>query len=381
MLIFLSLYFCIYGALHLYVLIKARRAFYLRNPGYLLLVVILAFLMFAPIQARMLEAEHYPMLSIMTFWIGNVWMGALFFFICLSVPLDGYHLGLAALQQLSQVDLTHLMLSRRQRFGLIALLTIVLMAYSAVEAYRIRPDTLTLKSSKIPAAVKSIRIVQISDLHVGPMTFPLRLKPVIEAVKAAKPDILVSTGDLVDGRMPPFRAEQIAALAGITAPLGKFAVTGNHEYYAGLKESLAFTGQAGFTMLRSQHVLIKDALAIAGVDDPGHGGVSVSEQTVLDHLVGKYFTVLLKHRPVFDPSSRDLFDLQLSGHIHKGQIFPFTLVIDLLYKWDSGTHQISPKSLIHVSRGSGSWGPPFRFLAPPEITIIDLQPAESQPAK
>lgn len=371
--IFLTLFLSIYGSAHLYMLIKARRALYLGRLSYLFIVVVVAILMIAPIQARFLEANHYAMLSVIMSWIGYVWMGGLFLFICISLPLDIYHTGLAAIQYISQMDLTRFMLSRRQRFGFAVLAALVLMAYSAFEAHRIRPETITLKNAKIPPAVKRIRIVQISDLHIGAMTFPARINPAISAVKAAEPDLLVSTGDLVDGRTL-FHRKITEDLAGITARLGKFAVTGNHEVYAGIDAAMEFTRMAGFTPLRNEHVRIKNVLVIAGVDDPAGGAVEVPEKEVLDNLPNDGFVLLLKHRPVVVPESRDRFDLQLSGHIHKGQIFPFNLVVDMFFPWQAGTHQVSTRSRIHISRGSGTWGPPFRLLAPPEITIIDLLP-------
>lgn len=371
--IFLALFLSIYGSAHLYVLIKARRALYPGHLPYLFTVVVLVFLMIAPIQARFLEANNYPVLSVIMSWIGYVWMGGLFIFICLSLPLDIYHLGLAAIQYISQMDLTRFMLSRRQRFGFAVLAALVLTAYGAFEAHRVKPETITLKSAKIPPAVKRIRIVQISDLHIGAMTFPARINSVIAAVKAAEPDLLVSTGDLVDGRTL-FHQKTTADLAGTTAPLGKFAVTGNHEVYAGIDAAMEFTRMAGFTPLRNEHIRIKNTLVIAGVDDPARGAVEAPEKKVLENLPNDSFILLLKHRPVVAPESLDRFDLQLSGHIHKGQIFPFNLLVDMFYRWQAGTHQVSTRSRIHISRGSGTWGPPLRLLAPPEITIIDLLP-------
>jgi predicted MPP superfamily phosphohydrolase len=103
----------------------------------------------------------------------------------------------------------------------------------------------------------------------------------------------------------------------------------------------------------------------------------VPEKKVLNDVPADGFILLLKHRPVVDPGSLDHFDLQLSGHLHKGQIFPFNLLVDMFHQWRTGTHQVSNRSRIHISRGSGTWGPPFRLLAPPEITIIDLMPDHS----
>jgi uncharacterized protein len=374
--VFLSLFLSCYGAMHLYVLIKARRAFYLQNSAYILLLVLLAFLMIAPIQAAVLERQDQRVLSMVMAWIGFIWMGALFIFVCLAVPLDAYHIALAALRRISNQDLIRLMLSRRQAFILLCLATVVLMIYGSIAAYCVRPESITLKSAKIPASMGKLRIVQISDLHVGNMMFPARAASIVKAVESTHPDILVSTGDLVEGRSP-FLSTIADAIRAIPAPLGKFAVTGNHEFYMGLERAAAFTRQAGFTLLRNRSVRINDAVTITGVDDPAGGISGPPEHTLLQSLPGGTFTLLLKHRPIVDGKSRGHFDLQLSGHTHRGQIFPFTLVVDMFYPLTSGLHHILPESWVYVQRGTGTWGPPFRIFAPPEITIIDVLPGQS----
>jgi hypothetical protein len=135
-------------------------------------------------------------------------------------------------------------------------------------------------------------------------------------------------------------------------------------------------------MLRNQAVPLCNGITISGVDDPAgrHAGVpppSLSEQALLGSVPTDRFRLLLKHRPAVPIASDGLFDLQLSGHVHKGQIFPFNLLVRLLYPIPCGTSATPKGSLIHVSRGSGTWGPPLRFLAPPEVTVIDIIPKGS----
>lgn len=148
-------------------------------------------------------------------------------------------------------------------------------------------------------------------------------------------------------------------------------MTGNHEAYAGLKDALAFTERAGFVTLRGRAVTVAGLLDVAGVDDPAvaSGG---SERDLLASLPRDRFTLLLKHRPRVDPDAVGLFDLQLSGHTHDGQIFPFTVVVRLAHPTMAGRYPLSQGSELYVSRGSGTWGPPFRVGAPPEVTIVEL---------
>jgi predicted MPP superfamily phosphohydrolase len=253
--------------------------------------------------------------------------------------------------------------------------------WGSFEAWDIQLEKVRLSSEKIPPALNGLRIVQISDVHLGLIVRHKRLARILAAVKAADPDILVSTGDLVDGQINNLEglAEMLQA---IRPRYGKYAVTGNHEFYAGLPESLAFTQRAGFRMLRHEGVMVTDGFNIAGVDDPAGSYFKEqrqsSEKEMLLQLDRENFTLLLKHRPAADTDSLGLFDLQLSGHTHKGQIFPFNIITLLYFPIHWGCLNPVDHCYLYVSRGSGTWGPPIRFLSPPEVTLIELVSQKQQ---
>jgi predicted MPP superfamily phosphohydrolase len=182
------------------------------------------------------------------------------------------------------------------------------------------------------------------------------------------------TGDLVDAQI-----NHLPGLAGmlrdVTAKYGKYAIMGNHEYYAGPETSRAFIRECGLTLLRDD-VAATGPITIVGVDDRTavqlHVGHPSSEKELLSGLPRDKFILFLKHQPRIDPNTIGLFDLQLSGHTHKGQIFPFTLLTRMAFPLNAGDYDLGKGSLLHVSRGTGTWGPPIRFLARPEVTIIEL---------
>jgi predicted MPP superfamily phosphohydrolase len=165
-------------------------------------------------------------------------------------------------------------------------------------------------------------------------------------------------------------------LGGIKPRFGKFAVMGNHEYYAGFEHSLNFIEAAGFTVLRGETFSIPGVITIVGMDDPAgkQFGMyrAVKENILLAGLPHGTFTLLLKHLPIVRPEAVQLLDLQLSGHTHKGQIFPFVLVVRAFFPNIAGWYDLGAHAGLYVSRGTGTWGPPMRFFAPPEITVIDL---------
>lgn len=378
--IFLIAFFCVYGSLHLYFLIKVRRALYLERWGYILLLVVLLFLMMAPVNARILT-ESYPIFSLALTWIGYLWMAYLFLFICLAVPIDSYHLVIRVLQQLFNVDWSNIVMLRRSSLALVAIGAGGVMIYGAVEAYQVGVEHVSIRSAKIPAATGRVRVVQITDLHLGPMLYPGRLNPILAAVRKAQPDILVSTGDLIDG---PVRNEHEIAqtLSALPAKMGKFAVSGNHEIHYGMEQAMKFTRAAGFTPLHDESASLDNGIVVAGVDYlTGRQASNQKERELIAAIPPDNFILLMKHQPVVDNHGTTYFDLQISGHSHKGQVFPFSLIVKLFYPMYDGLYRLEKGNHLYVSRGTGTWGPPIRVLAPPEITIIDLLPLEGATPK
>jgi predicted MPP superfamily phosphohydrolase len=226
----------------------------------------------------------------------------------------------------------------------------------------------------------SLRILQLSDVHLGLIERGRRLDKILGFINQLHPDLILSTGDLVDGCGDHLN-HLYERLAAVRPPLGKFAVTGNHEFYVGIDKSVEFHRLAGFRLLRGEAVDVAGGrLRLAGVDDPTEmrfslnalGKGRTSEPALLgDHHNGA-FTILLKHQPAVLPASVGKFDLMLSGHTHRGQIFPFSLVVRIFFARLAGTYDLGQGSLLHVSRGTGTWGPPMRLFAPPEVTLITI---------
>ena len=371
---FLLFYLSVYGGAHAYLLSRTARGFRLGAPYPGLLLAVSAFMVLAPILVRVLERYGKELSARVVGYLGYLWMGFFFLFLSASSALDVLRGMLAALGWLWHRDL---MFAEGRLLASSIFIALAASLYGVFEAASIRVSRITLRSRKIPAATGRVRIVLISDVHLGLMVGRRRLQRILARVVALEPDLLVSTGDLVDGQMDGLRGLELQ-LSALTPPLGKFAVLGNHEALAGVEASIAFTRSCGFRLLRQESAALTDFLVLAGVDDPWLASAKGDpDRALLAALPPDRYKILLKHRPKVETAAAGLFDLQLSGHVHKGQIFPFNLITHLVYPVKMGLSPAGAGSLLYVSRGTGTWGPPLRVLAPPEVTVIDLLPAEA----
>ena len=226
---------------------------------------------------------------------------------------------------------------------------------------------------------EGLRIVQISDLHVGPTIREGYVRRVVEMSNALHPDLIVLTGDIVDGPISQL-ARHVAPLAELSAPEGCVFVLGNHDCYSGARPWIAHFRALGLRVLLNEHIVIARGnarLVLGGVTDPA---LSLSEpgQVPRPDLaaapeVGKALRILLAHNPSLAPGALAAdFDLQLSGHTHAGQFFPWTLAVRLVHAPHVAGLSRLGKMWVYVSAGTGTWGPPVRFGTEPELTLLQL---------
>ncbi|EPX57091.1 metallophosphoesterase [Cystobacter fuscus DSM 2262] len=235
-----------------------------------------------------------------------------------------------------------------------------------------------LKIPRLPRALDGLSIVQLTDIHVGPFIQRRYMDELVRRTNALRPDLVAITGDLVDGDVPTLGAH-VAALGALRSRFGGFFVTGNHDYYSGDVEWVAFLESLGIQALRNRHVRIGDAggsLDLVGVDDWSGGKRFNRRGYDLDQaLEGRdpdRAAVLLAHQPAnFPVAAARGIDAQISGHTHGGQLPPMTFLIGLEWEYTAGLYQHGD-SRIFVSRGCGFWGPPMRVGSPPEIVKLVL---------
>ncbi len=245
----------------------------------------------------------------------------------------------------------------------------------------LRPPRLVrieIELARWPKALDGFRLAQISDIHIGPLLDRRFSRHLTERVNALAPDLICVTGDLVDGSAR-LLADEVAPFGGLRARHGVYFVTGNHDHYSGAVDWVGVVEKLGLVPLRNRHVTVRcdgASFVLAGVDDHRGGFGDGQREDLPQALAGvdpALPVVLLAHDPAtFKRASRSGVDLQLSGHTHGGQIWPFRWLVRLATPFVAGRYTRDAAEL-YVSRGTGFWGPPMRLFAPAEITEITLR--------
>ena len=243
---------------------------------------------------------------------------------------------------------------------------------------RIRIKNIDISVPDLPDEFNGFTILQISDIHVGPTIKRSFVQRIVNMAKEISPDLIALTGDLVDGSVPSLEND-VEPLSDLTAPFGKFFVTGNHEYYSGVKQWVDHVDKLGFRVLNNEHVIIKKGekqIVLAGVTDLesiNMDPANASDPTAaIQGAPEDSYKILLAHQPrsIFKAADAG-FDLQLSGHTHGGQFFPWNFLVALQQPFIKGVHKYK-NTLAYVCTGVGYWGPPIRVGVPPQISKIKL---------
>lgn len=337
-------------------------------------VLIAGWLLYGAAQAAFRFTDPDPWRPVI--WAGLTWLGVVFYLT----------LGLLVL---AAVSLTLRIVRRgaaRTPFLRVAtpvavVLTLAVTGYGLVEAQRLRVTAYDVSATGLPAGFDGLRIALVTDLHVGPAKTAALTRRVVDLVNAQEPDLVLLGGDLSDG-LERYVGADLDPLADLGAPLGVFAVTGNHEFIT--NDTAAFLrrwDRLGIRALRDESVTLErggDRLVLAGLDDEqGEGEFAPDPEVALAGVDPAAFTVLLAHEPRQVVSDAGV-DLQLSGHTHGGQLWPFHYVVRLQQPTLAGVDEVDGVPVV-TSRGVHAPGPPLRVLAPPDVTLVTLRATGPQP--
>jgi predicted MPP superfamily phosphohydrolase len=307
-----------------------------------------------------------------------LWMGTGFLTCCALLAVDVLRLLFTVIGKIEPTHFLAWSVGPRSSALLALCAGLIAIAISLFEGLRLpRVRSLTVPASGTAASLSGLTIVQLSDVHIGPTHGRAFLSAVVERVNELSPDLIVITGDLVDGSVAS-TGDELLPLRDLKAPLGVAYVPGNHEYYHGGPAWMAHIRSLGIRVLLNEGALVGEgarSFFLAGVDDPASkrargGGPDL--RLALANRPHGVPTILLSHQPIgFEEAAAAGVHLQLSGHTHGGQIFPFKFLVSMRYPFVAGLYQVG-ESFLYVSRGTGFWGPPMRLAAPSEITELEL---------
>lgn len=344
------------------------------NVRWIVRIVLIAFILAFPI-GRFIDAVSRCKFSYDCTMIGSIWLGVMLYAFLFLILIDIYRITDYIFHISPKLLKIHPVQTKQIAFFFIFLLIVILLSIGYHNARNFRINKVEIALANYPANKSSLNIVHLSDIHLGTIINKSRLIQIVEQVNQLSPDLVLITGDLVDENVARI-ADLVQPLSKIHSKLGAFAVTGNHEVYAGVDKAAQFMRAGGITVLRNSSVTIDSIVNIVGLDDRAINSRLGSMEKILHASLTKIDrslpTILMNHQPVhLEAAEAAGIDLQLSGHTHNGQLFPLNLITKLVYQVSSGYRKIGNMH-IYVSNGVGTWGPPIRLGAPPEIVQISL---------
>ncbi len=379
MIFFFLIFTLILGSLHYYAWARLVRdphlPSWLRISATLAIFILGVSLIINMVLMRVLPRSYGSPLA----WLAYTWMGVLIFLFLVLIGTEIFRLGVFKFS--NPTDEARRTFFQRV-FALASLGTgLFVSGFAFLQAnYRLQVRNLSIPLKRLPKSLSGFRIAQLTDVHIGPTLGKEWLSEVVETTNQLKPDLIAITGDLVDGSVAQL-SEHVAPLRNLKARYGVFFVTGNHEYYSGADEWVEELLRLGIRVLRNERVLIQaengDSLELLGIDDfhsggfPGHGP---NLPKAMEGHQPDNTKILLAHQPAaVEEASKLGIDLQLSGHTHGGQFWPWNYVVRLQQPYVAGLHRHkSTETQIYVSPGTGYWGPPMRLGTSSEITNILL---------
>jgi uncharacterized protein len=376
-LIFLTVFFGIYTLVNYY--IYSRGLDCLPEKGnYRFYFTILYSVIFSSfIIGKILERTHLFRLSRPVGWVSSFWMGAILYFFLIILLIDIVRLADYFISFLPSVIYCSCSNTKELLFVISVIIVFLLLLGGFINARNPVTRNISLKISKKAGNMKKLNIAAVSDIHMGILFGRKRTARLAQKIKNLNPDIILFIGDVIDEvPMPVIEMDMGAPLRELIAPLGKYAVTGNHEFIGGIKKCSAYLESLGIRLLRDEMTLVNEAFLLAGRDDrDAFRFTGIKRKELAEVLAGRNEEtplILMDHQPFHLVDSEKLgVDLQLSGHTHHGQLWPISYITKAIFELSWG-YLKKGNTHYYVSCGYGTWVPQIRIGNRPEILNIEL---------
>jgi len=373
--LFFGIVFSVYGLINYYLI---KRVLAVTPSNYKNLVLgILIFAVAAFIAGRILENYWVSHLSDFLVWVGSFWIAIMFYTLLCLIIIDSFRIINHFIPFFPQFVKTNPDKTKKYLAVVVFVLVFITIAGGFINTKIINVRKYHINIHKNAGDLKYLNIVMVSDVHLGTIYGKQFAYKIQYMISQLRPDIILLAGDIIDEDIKPVLADNIGdALYKLEATYGIYGITGNHEYIGGVKNAVEYLSQHNITMLRDTSVLINNSFYLVGREDYSINRFSEKQRKPLAEIVKDLdFTkpvIMMDHQPFnLEQARQNGIDLQLSGHTHNGQLWPFNHLIEKIYDLSWG-YKLIDKTHYYVSCGVGGWGPPVRTGSRPEIVNLKL---------
>jgi len=373
--IFITIVVVIYGLANYYIYSRAIQTIPAGNSWRIWFTCVFWVLVSAYVVARFLERAHPCDFTEIITWIGSFWLGIMVYSLFTVLLIDLSRIGNHFFHFFPAIFYTDY--QKTKSIVLLISVSIIMITVAAgfINARLPRIRHFDIEINKKVNGDKSLKIVLVSDIHMGTLIAKRRTNHLVEKIINLKPDLVLFAGDIVDEDLAPVIRRNLGEmLSHIKAKYGVYGITGNHEYIGGAESAVKYLRTHGINILRDTAVLVDDYFYLVGRDDRDKPRFTGKERKSLEEIMAQvdrsYPVILMDHQPFnLAKTVEQGVDLQVSGHTHHGQLWPFNYITHAIYELSWGYKQIG-QTHFYVSSGFGSWGPPIRLGNRPEIVEI-----------
>ncbi len=344
------------------------------RPWFITLMILM---FFAYPAGRFLEKIWYNPVTITLHWIGAFWFAVMLYATLLLLIIDLGRIVNLIFPYVTKLSNGNVPMLKIVLLGIVSSLTIIIVGLGFINARTPKITTLDLAIPKRVENIDCLRIVAGSDIHLGTLVGPKCTKKLVNKINALNPDLILFAGDVVDADIGPVIEQNLGEdLKQLYAPYGVFASTGNHEYIGGGDKPIAYLEEHGIEVLRDTALLVDESFYIIGREDLQKQNFAGNTRLTIKELMRGVDSskpiILLDHQPYnLEEAAKAGIDLQLSGHTHHGQLWPFGYITNKIFEVSRGYYK-KENTHYYVSTGYGTWGPPVRTGNRSEILLINL---------
>ena len=375
--VFFSIFFLLYGLINSYVFLRGWQAIPASSPIRIPYAVVFSILSLSFFAGRMLERSAPGAVSTFLVWTGSFWFAAFAYFTLAALLIDilrlvNYRIPIFPSFVTADIVKTRLIVLT----GVVAVVVTALIA-GYINARSPQLKTLRIHIPKQVDSVSTLSVAVASDIHLGTIIGSERLEQIVDTINNLNPDVILFPGDIVDEDLAPVIRQNLGeTLRTLRAKYGVYAVTGNHEYIGGVEEACRYLAEHNIRVLRDEAVTIRDGIKLVGREDRSISQFAGKRRKPLSEIVNGAadgsVVILMDHQPFgLEEAVTHGADLQLSGHTHHGQLWPFHLITNAIYEVSWG-YKKKGETQFYVSSGAGTWGPPVRIGNTPEIIHLQI---------